>query len=196
MIMFAAKTKSAAGNDFFGALLARTGAITERYRAMTPNSARLFERAGSVFAGGYTRDAVMRAPYPAFVRRGDGAMLTDVDDRRIVDMWFNATSLPLGHAHPAVVDAVARQLPAGTAYFAPTEHEIELAELLLERLPAADLVRFTNSGSEAVMLALRLARATTGRSTALKFEGSYHGSYDDVSWSVSRFVASAGNARA
>src|SRR5690606_12514074 len=104
--------------------------------------------------------------------------------RRITDFWFNATALPLGYGHPKVLQAVRAQLPRGTAFFAPGEQEVELAKELLRRLPAAERVRFTNSGSEAVMLALRLARGATGRALVAKFEGSYHGTYDDVSWSV------------
>lgn len=183
-------------NDFYGALLARAEAVEQHYRSLTPKSARLFARTGGVFPGGYTRDAIMRRPYPSFVVEGEGDILTDVDGRRIIDLWFNATSLPVGHAHPAVTEAVGRQLSRGTAYYAPTENELALAELLLERLPSAERVRFTNSGSEAVMMALRFARAATGRSVILKFEGSYHGSYDDVSWSVNPALARAGSVEA
>jgi glutamate-1-semialdehyde 2,1-aminomutase len=128
--------------------------------------------------------------------------MTDIDGRALTDFWFNATSLPLGHAHPAVVAAVAAQVPLGTAYFAPTTHEIALAELLLARLAGAQRIRFANSGSEAVMMAVRFARAfrsvgaSRPRSTIVKFEGSYHGSYDDVSWSVSPKLADVGAADA
>jgi len=175
---------SPSSNDFFGALKSRREAIEARYRRLTPASFALHTRARERLPGGFTRDAVIRLPYAPFIRGADGAVLTDVDGRRIVDFWFNATSLPLGHAHPAVVTAVQAQLPHGTAYYAPTEHELDLADLLAARLPSAERVRFTNSGSEAVMIALRLARGFTGRQLVLKFEGSYHGSYDDVSWSV------------
>jgi glutamate-1-semialdehyde 2,1-aminomutase len=171
-------------NDYYAALTSQAGDIEARYRAMTPRSAALAERAAGVFPGGFTRDAIMRHPYAPFVVEGQGSTLTDADGRRITDMWFNATSLPLGHAHPSVVAAAQRQLARGTAYFAPTEHELALAELLVERIPSAERIRFANSGSEAVMMALRFARAARGRSTVVKFEGSYHGSYDDVSWSV------------
>ncbi|CAA9329133.1 MAG: Glutamate-1-semialdehyde 2,1-aminomutase, partial [uncultured Microvirga sp.] len=135
-------------------------------------------------------------PYAPFVVEGQGSTLSDADGRRITDMWFNATSLPLGHAHPAVVAAAQKQLARGTAYFAPTEHELALAELLVERIPSAERIRFANSGSEAVMMALRFARAARGRSTVVKFEGSYHGSYDDVSWSVAPALDRVGDASA
>ena len=176
---------SAPSNDFYGALTSRAGAIEAEFRAATPRSAALSARAGQVFPGGYTRDALLRVPYAPFVTEGAGTALTDADGRRITDMWFNATSLPLGHAHPAVVEAVRRQAGKGTAFFAPTVHELELAELLTGRIPSFERVRFTNSGSEAVMMALRFARAWRDKPVVLKFEGSYHGSYDDVSWSVS-----------
>ncbi|MEX0741925.1 MAG: aminotransferase class III-fold pyridoxal phosphate-dependent enzyme, partial [Phycisphaeraceae bacterium] len=96
----------------------------------------------------------------------------------------NATSLVLGHADPRVTDAINVQARAGTAYYAPNTREVELAELLGERLSSVEKVRFTNSGSEAVMMAIRIARGHTGRQLLVKFEGSYHGTYDDVEWSV------------
>jgi glutamate-1-semialdehyde 2,1-aminomutase len=181
-------------NDFYGALHARAGEIEARYRALTPRSAELYARAQGVFPGGFTRDAVMRNPYATFVNKGEASYVVDADGRRINDFWFNATSLPLGHAHPTVVAAASTQLGKGTAYFAPTEAELALAELLLGRLPSAQRIRFANSGSEAVMMAVRFGRAFTGRSLVVKFEGSYHGSYDDVSWSVSPPVAKSGDA--
>lgn len=178
--------------EFYAALVARAPDIEARFRAATTASATLFARAANVFPGGYTRDAIMRGPYPRFITEGHGATLVDVDGRKLTDFWFNATSLPLGHAHPAIVEAITAQAPKGTAYFAPTVHEIELAELLLQRLPGAERIRFANSGSEAVMMGVRFARAFRERSLVVKFEGSYHGSYDDVSWSVSPRVADAG----
>ena len=191
--MTLALKSSPLSNDFYSALTSRAGEIEARYRALTPRSAELFARAGTVFPGGFTRDAVMRSPYAPFIVEGAGATLVDVDGRQLTDMWFNATSLPLGHAHPKVMAAAERQLKRGTAYFAPTEHELGLAEILIERVPSAERIRFANSGSDAVMMALRFARAARGRPTVVKFEGSYHGSYDDVSWSVSPALAHVGD---
>lgn len=171
-------------NDYYAALKAKAGEIEKRFRALTPKSAALFAEAQAVFPGGFTRDAFLRKPYAPFVESGDGAVLTDADGRALVDFWFNATSLPLGHRHPKVMAAVTDQMTRGTAFFAPGANEIALGHEVLKRLPGADLIRFTNSGSEAVMLALRLARGATGRDMIAKFEGSYHGTYDDVSWSV------------
>ena len=172
-------------NDFYARLKARAGEITDRYRSLSPSSAELFERAKGVEPGGFTRDAVLRKPYALFVERGEGGVLIDCDGRRITDMWFNATSLPLGHAHPHVVAAAGEQIRKGASFFARTESEIELAAALCERLLSAERVRFANSGSEAVMMALRIARGFSGRDLVVKFEGCYHGTYDDVMWSVS-----------
>jgi glutamate-1-semialdehyde 2,1-aminomutase len=180
----------------FDALKAAASQVEGRYRASRPRSEALFAEACQVFPGGYTRDAVMRAPFAPFLERGEGAVLHDKDGREIVDFWFNATSLPLGHAHPAVVEAVVRQTRLGSAFFGLTEAEIALARMLIERLPSAERVRFANSGSEAVMMALRLARAATKRDLIVKFEGSYHGSYDDVQWSVAPPLDRAGEAEA
>lgn len=190
---------------YYAALHARGAAIEARYRALSPTSIEHFRRAAAVFPGGYTRDAIMRTPHPTFVARAQGTTMIDADGRKLVDFWFNATSLPAGHAHPAVVAAIETQARMGTAYYAPTVHEVALAEALLPRLPGAERVRFANSGSEAVMMAVRFARAwraagtSAGRpapTTIVKFEGSYHGSYDDVSWSVSPKLSEVGSAQA
>jgi glutamate-1-semialdehyde 2,1-aminomutase len=183
--MTATATAHPFSNDFFAPLKARAPEIEARYRDLTPISAALHERAKTRLPGGYTRDSVMRRPYAPYIASGAGATLIDRDGREITDMWFNATSLPLGHADGRVVAAVDAQLKLGSAYFAPTESEIELADVICDRLPSAERVRFANSGSEAVMFAVRFARAFTGRDLVIKFEGSYHGSYDDVYWSVS-----------
>ena len=197
-----ARPHDRADADFYAALTRRAPEIERRYRSLTPRSIECFTRAASVFPGGYTRDAIMRGPHPSFVTRAQGVTMVDADGRKLTDFWFNATSLPLGHAHPNVVAAIQKQAPLGTAYFAPTLHEVELAELLLQRLPAAKRLRFANSGSEAVMMAVRFARAyrasTAGAAATqiVKFEGSYHGSYDDVSWSVSPKLSEVGAADA
>jgi glutamate-1-semialdehyde 2,1-aminomutase len=171
-------------NDFYEGLKRHRDAIEQRYRKLTPRSAELYQQAQQVFPGGFTRDAFLRKPYQPFVESGEGSVLTDADGRKIVDFWFNATSLPLGHRHPKVMAAAAEQLARGTAFFAPGALELELGREVCDRVPSGQLIRFTNSGSEGVMLAIRLARGFTGRDAIGKFEGSYHGAYDDVSWSV------------
>ena len=178
-----AKT-SILSNDFYAPLKARGAEIEDRFLSLTPASASLFEQAKRVFPGGFTRDAVVRKPYAPYLTKGEGAVLTDQDGRAIVDFWFNASALPLGHADSGVVAAVNAQLGLGSAFYGPTESELALAEILCDRLPSADRIRFANSGSEAVMIALRLARGFTGRDIVIKCEGSYHGSYDDAQWSV------------
>jgi glutamate-1-semialdehyde 2,1-aminomutase len=180
--------------EFYETLKARTGALMARYQALTPQSARLAQRARTVMPGGGTRVAVARRPYAPFVVKGEGAILLDADDRRLVDFWFNATSLAVGHCDARVVAAVAAQLQRGASFFAPTEADVLLAEELRARLPSCEQVLFTNSGTEAVMTALRIARAATGRDLVAKFEGSYHGSYDDVMWSVAPRDGSRGEA--
>ncbi len=174
-----------ASNDFFAALKSRAAEIEDRHLGLSPNSAALFSRAEALYPGGYTRDAVIRTPHPLFIERGEGSVMVDCDGRRLDDFWLNATSLALGHADPRVVEAVREQVAYGSSFFAPSRPELDLAELLTARLPSAERVRFTNSGSEAVMIALRIARAYTDRMMVVKFEGSYHGIYDDVYWSIS-----------
>ena len=133
-------------NDFYAPLKARAEEIERRYREATPRSAALFARGGNVFPGGFTRDAVMRSPYAPFFARGKGAVLTDRDGREIVDFWFNATSLPLGHADDRVIAAADGQLVLGTVFFGMTENELALAELLIARIPCAERMRFGQLG--------------------------------------------------
>ena len=147
--------------DFYASLKERASAIEARYRSLTPESARLNEEAQSFQPGGSTRDAVLRQPYAPFLSRGEGGWVTDADGRRITDLWFNASSLPLGHGDPGVLAAVREQLSRGTAFFAPTELDVEFARLLCQRLASAERVRFTNSGTEAVMVAIQIARGGT-----------------------------------
>ena len=117
---------------------------------------------------------------PLFIRRGEGAHLVDVDGRRYVDLVMSWGPLILGHAHPEVVDAIARQAALGTSYGAPSEPELELAEAICRLVASIEMVRFVSSGTEAAMSAVRLARAATGRSRLLKFAGGYHGHYDPL----------------
>ena len=128
--------------------------------------------------GGNSRTTVYVAPYPPYAAAGEGCWVTDVEGDRRLDCLNNYTALIHGHAHPAIVEAATRRLAQGASFPLPTPEEIELAALLCERLPSAERVRFTNSGSEAVMMALKGARAFTGRPKIAKFEGAYHGSYD------------------
>ncbi len=156
-------------------------------------SRRLYDRALQVFPGGVTRVAPWQPPYPVYARSCQGAWITDVDGNRFLDLINNFASLIHGHAHPAIVEAVAAQLPHGTACTMPTEREVALAELLCERVPAFDKIRFCNSGTEAVMLAIKAARAYTGRPALAKVEGAYHGTYDHAEVSLDSRPENWGN---
>ena len=149
--------------------------LLSEYREQNGTSYRLFERAQSVFPGGNTRTGVFVDPFPLYVDRAEGVELVDVDGNRRIDFVNNASALILGHAHPAVVGAIGERAARGTAYFAPCPLEVELAELLAERIPSLERLRFCSSGTEAVLGALRAARAFTGRPMIAKFEGAYHG---------------------
>jgi glutamate-1-semialdehyde 2,1-aminomutase len=149
--------------------------------AAATGSERLMERARRLIPGGV--NSPVRAfggvgGEPFFVDRGEGAVLTDVDGRSYIDYVMSWGALMLGHAHPAVVHAVSEAAARGTSYGAPTSAEVQLAELVVEQLPSIEMVRFVNSGTEATMTAVRLARAATGRDLILKFSGCYHGHGD------------------
>ena len=117
---------------------------------------------------------------PIFIERGEGARLIDVDGARYVDWVMSWGPLIAGHAHPDVVGAVTAAAAAGTSFGAPTEAEVELAAAVVDRVPSAEMVRMTSSGTEASMSAIRLARAVTGRDRILKFAGAYHGHVDGL----------------
>ena len=118
--------------------------------------------------------------YPIFVERAEGFELIDVDGNRYVDWVCSWGPLILGHANPAVVEAVVEAAAGGTSYGAPTEGEVELAAEIAERVDSVDMVRMVNSGTEATMSAVRLARAVTGRDRLIKFAGAYHGHVDGL----------------
>ena len=138
----------------------------------------IYNRALASLPGGNTRTTVFMKPYPIYAARGEGCRIWDVDGNEFIDCINNFTSLIHGHAHPSLIEAATRQLSVGSAFGLPTESEIDLAELLVSRLPSVEQVRFANSGTEAVMMALKAARAFTGRPKIAKCEGAYHGSYD------------------
>ncbi|MEW6546510.1 MAG: glutamate-1-semialdehyde 2,1-aminomutase [Bacillota bacterium] len=129
---------------------------------------------------------------PFFVARGQGAYLWDVDGNRYLDYVCSWGPLILGHAHPEVVEALARALERGTSYGAPTELEVELAEMVTRAMPGVEMVRMVNSGTEACMSAIRLARAYTGRPRIIKFAGCYHGHADPLLARAGSGVATLG----
>jgi len=163
---------------------ARRAEIIARYLERTPASAAQHARAARVLPGGINRNIVYHRPHPLFFASGLGATLTDLDGNAYLDCNGNYTSMIHGNCVPEVMAAVQEQLARGTAWAGGSAAEATLAEMLLERLPAAELVRFVASGSEAAMLALRAARAVTGRPLIAKMEGGYHGLGDYAMVSV------------
>ncbi len=166
----------------------------EIYRQTTPGSRALHEKAVRVMPGGTTRTTTYFDPYPLFIDRGEGCLIWDVEGTERIDMLGNYTAMILGHAHPKVVEAIRLQAGRGTAFAAANAIEGELAEILCERVPSLDLVRFCNSGTEATMFALRLARAFTGRPRVARIEGGYHGTHDYAEVSTHPVPAEAGPA--
>lgn len=141
-------------------------------------SAAMFQRAQDVLTDGGSRSTIRIAPYSIYVKEAKGKYITDLDDNRLIDFNCNYTSMIHGHAHPTVVEAAIRQINKGTGYSFGSEAEFALAELLCGRCDNFDKIRFMNSGTEAVMNAIKAARAYTGRPKIAKCENSYHGSYD------------------
>jgi glutamate-1-semialdehyde 2,1-aminomutase len=150
------------------------------YREATRGSARSFERATTCLPGGDTRTAAYHAPYPLTLTRGDGPYLWDIDGNRYMDCLSNYSSLVHGHRFPPIHTAVREALERGTAWPALHRYQIELAERIVGRVASVDLVRFTNSGTEAGMAAVKIARGVTGRRKVLVAASSYHGSYDGL----------------
>ncbi len=151
--------------------------------AADARSRELFRQAQEVIPGGVNSPVrAMRSVGrdPLFVRSGAGAEIEDVDGNRYLDYVCSWGPLILGHAHPAVVDAVTRAAGRGTSFGAPTEAEVDLAAAVVERVPSARMVRLVSSGTEASMTAVRLARAATGRDRIVKFAGHYHGHVDGL----------------
>jgi glutamate-1-semialdehyde 2,1-aminomutase len=147
-------------------------------RTTTSQSEALYERALRVLPGGVSRNTVLRDDHPLYAVHGVGARVTDVDGVTRLDFSNNMASLIHGHAHPVIVDAVIDQVRKGTAFMLATEAEVRYAEHLCSRNEGFERVRFMNSGTEAVMSALKAARAYTGKPKIAKVEGAYHGLYD------------------
>jgi len=172
--------------------MAETTSELERYLQTTPRSKALWEEAKNYLPGGDSRNSIFWAPYPIFVDHASGCHVVDSDGVDRLDFIGTMTTLILGNSPKPVVDAVQQQMEQGVVYNAPNAHQIRLAKLLCERIPSFDLVRFTNSGTEATLNTIRAARAVTGRSKIAKVEGGYHGSHDQVSVSVRVDPAKAG----
>jgi glutamate-1-semialdehyde 2,1-aminomutase len=167
--------------------------ICQEYEAFSPRSKESAVAARDVFPGGDTRSSAHFAPYPLFIERANGACLHDADGHTLLDFMNNFTSLIHGHAHPDVVRAVREQVALGSAYAAPTTSQVQLAQHLRDRVPGIEQLRFCSSGSEATLMAIRCARAATGRQKIMKMEGGYHGSYELAEVSLAPIAELAGD---
>jgi glutamate-1-semialdehyde 2,1-aminomutase len=159
---------------------ATNSAIVTDYKAKTPGSGALYERARKVLPSGITHDARYLDPYSIHVAKAKGPRKWDVDGNEYVDYFGGHGAMLLGHSHPAVIEAVKKQMELGTHYGSSHELEVRWAELVCELTPCAEKVRFTASGTEASHMAIRLARAHTGKDKILRFVGHFHGWHDNV----------------
>jgi len=163
-------------DDVVGRPLAAGGDLVRAYTERTPGSAAAFEAARRVLPGGETRAVTSYPPYPVIITEGHGARLTDADGHVYLDLVNNYTAMVHGSAFGPAVDAVADLLPQGYAFASPHPYQVALAELISARVPSVQRVRFTNSGTEAALLAARIVSRATGRRRLLMFDGAYHGS--------------------
>jgi glutamate-1-semialdehyde 2,1-aminomutase len=152
----------------------------QRYRERTPNSGRRFEELRRYLPGGDSRSTLFYPPYPAVLVQGDGCRVVDLDGNRLLDLTGNHSILVHGYGAARVMEAIRRQVELGTCFSGPTEAQLSFAQHLVERIGSLERVRFTNSGTEAIMMAVRAARRFTGRRRIAKIEGGYHGTSGDV----------------
>ena len=150
------------------------------FLAKRAKSAKWFERASRVLGGKVGHDLRYFEPVPLYIERGEGGRKWDVDGNEYVDFLMGNGALLLGHAHPDVLQAIADVMGRGTHFGNDHSLHIEWAELVQRLVPSAERVRFVNSGTEATLLAIRLARAFSGRHKLLRFEGHFHGWHDEV----------------
>jgi glutamate-1-semialdehyde 2,1-aminomutase len=152
--------------------------IRDAYIRRNPKSAELYPRFQNVFPSGVSHDMRATAPFPLCIARGEGARKWDVDGNEYIDFGLGSASLLLGHAHPAVVEALVQAAPYGSHFGLPIEAEVEWGERVCDLIPCADKVRFVGSGAEATMLAMRIARGYTGKNKIIRWESHYHGWHD------------------
>ncbi len=157
-----------------------THTIEQEYAEARPRSRAMHERAARIMPSGVAHDGRAFSPFPFYVDRADGARKWDVDGHVYLDAWSGHGAMILGHNHPAIVAAIAEQARRGLHYSACHELEIRWAELIHACVPGAEKVRFTMTGTETTALAIRVARAATGRTSVVKFEGHFHGVHDAV----------------
>lgn len=140
----------------------------------------LFEKASKLMPGGVNSPVRMFKPYPFFTQKATGSKHYDVDGNSYIDYCMAYGAIIFGHSHPPIIEAVKKKLDLGTVYGTPTEAEVQLAELITDSFQCAEMVRLVNSGAEATMHSIRLARGYTGRKKIIKFDGCYHGAHDSV----------------
>ncbi len=170
--------------------------IQVRYKERTRKSAEMYKRAKQVIPYGVGSNIRVMDPHPFFVAEARGSRIWDVDGNEYIDFGLGFGALMVGHAHPKIVEAIGDQVRKGTMYTLPHALEAELAEEVQRRFPSMELMRFTNTGLEATMHPLRVARAYTGKDKIVKIEGAYHGAHDDVLISVKpELVSKAGHPR-
>ena len=160
--------------------------IEQRYIDLHPGSLERHAQARDIFPDGVTHDGRRMSPFPIYATHGIGPHKWDVDGNRIIDYWTGHGSMILGHSHPEIVAAVASQMARGTHLSASSDLEIKWGQQVQQLIPSAEKVRFHSSGTEATMMAVRMARAYTGKSKVIKFEEHFHG------WSDYLTVGSAG----
>lgn len=170
--------------DIFGSPADRP--LSREYYRRTAKSKRLFERAREVFAGGVNHNARFYEPYPIFVKKAKGQHFWDEDGNRYTDYWMGHMALILGHSPKVVTDALRPQIGRGTHYGMGSELSVELGEEIQKAVPCAELVRFCNTGAEATMYLVRLARAYTGKKVVVKMAGGWHGYNTELNKGVHR----------
>lgn len=158
--------------------------MTTTYSKKSLKSEAMFRRASEVFPAGVSYGARDWEPYPFYVARASGSKLIDIDGNEYTDFWCVHFSAILGHCYPKVVEAVKKQAEMGLNYGLEHEFEIEHAELIRKHMPSMEMIRFSSSGTEANMYAIRLARTYTKRTTVAKFEGNWHGGYDGLHYAI------------
>jgi glutamate-1-semialdehyde 2,1-aminomutase len=177
--------------------------IEARYRALTPRSSAMQQRAARVMPGGDTRSSVFYPPYSLTIARGAGSRMWDVDGNEYIDLNNNYTALVHGHAYPPIVKAAREAMERGTTWSAKNVYQVELAELIADRIASVEAVRFANSSTEAGVLALAIARAVTGRRKILMARWGFHGQHEAFNDAYFRgkqeawpdtFIAEFGNA--
>lgn len=160
--------------------VATASRIEQLFSDRFSESAELYQRARRIFPSGVTHDGRFLKPFPIYANTAQGSCKTSVEGHEIVDYWVGHGAMLLGHSHPAIVEAVQQQVARSTHPGACHELELEWGELVQQLVPSAEMVRFTNSGTEATLMALRVARIISGRSKAIKFAGHFHGWHDNL----------------